>query len=70
VFGVLALRSSEEKPADEILASWVEERLRAREEARARRDYAESDAIRDEIEARGVAIEDTPAGPRWRLADG
>ncbi len=37
-----------------------------REAARARRDFAESDRIRDALAAEGVAIEDTPDGPRWR----
>jgi cysteinyl-tRNA synthetase len=37
-----------------------------REAARARRDFAEADRIRGALAAEGVAIEDTPAGPRWR----
>lgn len=69
VFGVLALRATEEKTADRDLASWVEERLLARTEAREQRDFALADGIRDELLERRVAIEDTPAGPRWRLVD-
>lgn len=38
----------------------------AREDARKRRDFAEADRIRDALAAEGVAIEDTPVGPRWR----
>jgi cysteinyl-tRNA synthetase len=38
----------------------------AREVARAKRDFAESDRIRDLLADEGVAIEDTPDGPRWR----
>jgi len=37
-----------------------------REAARARRDFAASDRIRDQLAAEGVSIEDTPEGPRWR----
>ncbi|MCH8084299.1 MAG: cysteine--tRNA ligase [Myxococcales bacterium] len=37
-----------------------------REAARARRDFAESDRIRDVLAAEGVSLEDTPDGPRWR----
>jgi cysteinyl-tRNA synthetase len=37
-----------------------------REAARAARDFAAADRIRDELAAEGVAIEDTPDGPRWR----
>jgi cysteinyl-tRNA synthetase len=52
--------------SDPELGEWVEERLLARKEARAKRDFAEADAIRVEIEARGVAIEDGPQGTRWK----
>jgi cysteinyl-tRNA synthetase len=52
--------------SDPELASWVEERLKARKEARARRDFAAADATRTEIEARGIAIEDTPQGTKWK----
>lgn len=54
--------------ADDDLAAWVEERLAARKDARARRDFASADAIRAELEARGIAIEDGPWGTRWKLA--
>jgi cysteinyl-tRNA synthetase len=37
-----------------------------RQAARAAKDFAESDRIRDELAAEGVVIEDTPDGPRWR----
>jgi cysteinyl-tRNA synthetase len=67
VFGVLSLRALDERTADVDLASWVEERLAARTAARAQRDFGLADRIRDELLARGVTIEDTPAGPRWRL---
>lgn len=68
VFGVLSLRSREAGEVDGDLAAWVDERLAARTEARKVRDFARADAIRDELAARGVTIEDTPQGPRWRLA--
>jgi cysteinyl-tRNA synthetase len=38
----------------------------AREAARAARDWAESDRIRDELAALGIAVEDTRDGQRWR----
>jgi len=42
--------------------------LGQREAARARKDYAAADAIRDDLRAAGIVIEDTPDGPRWELA--
>jgi cysteinyl-tRNA synthetase len=54
--------------ADDDLTSWVEERLAARKDARGRRDFASADAIRAEVEARGIAIEDGPWGTRWKVA--
>ena len=53
--------------ADAELAGWVEERLQARRSARSRRDFAAADKIRAELVGRGVAIEDTAAGTKWRL---
>ena len=40
--------------------------LDARAAARAARDWAASDRLRDELAARGVAVEDTRDGQRWR----
>ncbi len=55
-----------ERDVDGELATWVEERLAARRAARERRDFAASDAIRDELVARNILIEDTAGGTRWR----
>ena len=38
----------------------------AREAARAAKDWAEADRIRDELSGRGIVVEDTPRGPEWR----
>ncbi|HSK52376.1 MAG TPA: cysteine--tRNA ligase [Clostridia bacterium] len=40
--------------------------LEARAAARAARDWAASDRLRDELAARGIAVEDTRDGQRWR----
>jgi cysteinyl-tRNA synthetase len=40
----------------------------ARTAARAAKDFAEADRIRDELTARGILVEDTPTGPVWRRA--
>ncbi len=41
--------------------------LEQRAEARANKDFATADAIRDRIKEAGVEIEDTPDGPRWSV---
>jgi cysteinyl-tRNA synthetase len=41
--------------------------LDQRQTARAAKDFAAADLIRDQIAAAGIEIEDTPAGPRWTL---
>ncbi|HSU94585.1 MAG TPA: cysteine--tRNA ligase, partial [Gemmatimonadaceae bacterium] len=56
----------EESRVDDSLSAWVEDRLSARREARARRDFAAADAIRGELDGKGIAIEDTPQGTRWK----
>ncbi|MFC6286033.1 cysteine--tRNA ligase [Nocardioides sp. GCM10027113] len=44
--------------------------LEQRAEARAAKDFATADAIRDRIKAAGIEIEDTPEGPKWSLGEG
>jgi cysteinyl-tRNA synthetase len=51
---------------DDALGAWVDDRLAARRAARARRDFAAADAIRAELDARGVEIKDTQQGTTWR----
>ncbi|MFC4337291.1 cysteine--tRNA ligase [Salininema proteolyticum] len=41
--------------------------LEQRTAARARKDFAAADAIRDELAAAGVQVKDTPQGPTWTL---
>jgi cysteinyl-tRNA synthetase len=60
VLGVGAKAASEEVPA-ELTAL-----LEARQAARAAKDFKKSDAIRDELKAKGWVIEDTPKGPKLK----
>lgn len=70
VLGLLEL-GRRERVVDSTLERWVEERLLARTEARKTRDWARADAIRDELSARGIVIEDGASGTRWkRVASG
>ncbi|MDB1088016.1 cysteine--tRNA ligase [Streptomyces sp. ACA25] len=50
-----------------VVDSLVRLVLAQRQAARERKDYGTADAIRDELQATGLVIEDTPQGPRWEL---
>ncbi|MDW8479547.1 MAG: cysteine--tRNA ligase [Xanthomonadales bacterium] len=59
-------RGAELAPAlDEALVTRL---VAERAEARRRRDFARADAIRAELAALGVTLEDAPEGTRWRIA--
>ena len=51
----------------EVIDALVAALLQQREEARARKDFAAADAVRDQLRAAGVDVEDTPTGPRWTV---
>src|SRR5664279_1796532 len=48
---------------DALVAALIEQRS----EARARRDFAAADAIRDRLKVAGIELEDTPQGSKWSL---
>lgn len=54
-------------PAAIALPAGAEELLAARVAARAARDFAASDRLRDELAALGVLVEDSRDGQRWRI---
>ena len=51
-----------------LTAEAIEQRLADRLEARARKDFAEADSIRDELQGAGILLEDGPDGTSWRRA--
>ena len=65
VLGVLSLRRAEDElppvPIDEI-----DRLIEERHAARRRRDFAAADRVRDDLAARGVLLEDSPTGTRWK----
>jgi cysteinyl-tRNA synthetase len=64
--GVLGLfRAGPAGPPPELRAE-IERLLRVRADARGRREWAEADAVRAQLAALGVTVEDTPAGTTWR----
>ncbi len=64
VNSVLGVFKFEEEGLPPELAAMIARR----DEARKRRDFAESDALREQLLARGIVVEDTPSGTRWKRA--
>ena len=62
VLGLLYERKEEASLDDEIEAL-----IAKRTEARKNKDWATADAIRDELKARHVILEDTPQGIKWHI---
>ncbi|GAA2425914.1 cysteine--tRNA ligase [Actinomadura vinacea] len=50
-----------------VVGALVGVALEQRQAARARKDYAAADAIREGLAEAGILVEDTPNGPRWEL---
>ncbi len=58
------------RTVDHGFATWVEERIEARARARSERNWAAADAVRDELTAAGVVLEDGAEGTRWKRVGG
>jgi len=63
---VLGLRLAEAATGDESLPAEVVALITQREAARAARNWAAADTLRETIRQHGYALQDTPTGPRWR----
>jgi len=57
-----------ERKSDKNLDSEIEALIEERQQARKNRDFARADAIRDELKAQGIILEDTPQGVKWHRA--
>ena len=65
VLGVMALRRREDA-APPIPVAEIEQAIQARRDARAGRDFAAADRIRAELDQKGIILEDTAAGTKWK----
>ncbi|MDN5352355.1 MAG: cysteinyl-tRNA synthetase [Clostridiales bacterium] len=54
---------------DTALEKEIEQKIEARQLARKNRDFALADAIRDELKAKGIVLEDTAQGVKWHRAN-
>jgi cysteinyl-tRNA synthetase len=52
-----------------VVDSLVALALEQRAAARTRKDWAAADAVRDQLKAAGIVVEDTPTGPRWTVEE-
>jgi cysteinyl-tRNA synthetase len=65
VLGILSLRRAEDATPP-IPQAEIDAAIHARQEARRRRDFGEADRIRQDLLAKGVILEDSPQGTRWK----
>ena len=66
LFGVLKL--GKDVSIDDPQAPEIQRLVEERDAARKRRDFKASDAIRDQLNAMGIIIEDAPEGAKWKRA--
>jgi cysteinyl-tRNA synthetase len=60
-------RRGDDVASAHVIDSLVEGLLEQRQEARATKDFATADRVRDQLAAAGIEIEDTPQGARWSV---
>ena len=64
--GVVAVLGIFGPEDDQLLDADIEALIEERQQARRDRDFARSDEIRDDLAARGIILEDTKDGVRWK----
>ncbi len=65
VLGLLEV-AGQSRTVDAETRHWIEDRIGEREEARRSKDFSRADAIRDELAERGIVLEDSSRGTRWK----
>lgn len=53
---------------DDVDTAYIEEMIQKRADAKKAKNYAEADAIRNELREQGIILEDTPQGVKWKKA--
>ena len=64
--GILSV-ANEGRRVDDGVAAWVESLIDERKAARENRDFQRADEIRDELAEKGIVLEDSAAGTRWKI---
>ncbi len=57
-----------EEKKDEEDTSWIDNLIAERQAARKEKNFKRADEIRDSLKEKGIILEDTPAGVKWRKA--
>ncbi len=66
--GVCGLIVERDNALEDDLAAYVEAKIEERKAAKKARDFAKADAIRDELKEKGIILEDTREGVKWKKA--
>lgn len=69
VLGLIELATAG-RTLDRATEEWIQEQIQARKDARLARDFAAADAIRDALAEKGIVLEDSAEGTRWKVVKG
>ena len=65
---VLGIILEQEEEVDTELKTWVEAMIEERGAAKKAKNFARADEIREELKSRGIILEDTREGVKWKRA--